>query len=194
MFPQSGRVWTLLHFTYLSCYHQIVKFDLYTYIWWWVGGDDNIIQHPQLEVGQFTAFFKHIRAEMDAKRLQKPSKQPSWRGMVIPERIASIKYLGIWWMKIQVHNGTHNSYESLSYVYNVGKTWENNNRPSPISPSIGGIKWYKPFPDGWFIIVFTTLLYALSLGWLWMIAQLSMSVIISDQDHRTLDCEISMMQ
>ena len=54
------------------------------------------------------------------------------------------------------------SYES--YVYNVGKTWENNNRPSPISPSIGGIKWYKPFPDGWFIIVFTTLLYALSLG------------------------------
>jgi hypothetical protein len=34
----------------------------------------------------------------------------------------------------------------------------------------------------------------LSLGWLWMIAQLSMSVIISDQDHRTLDCEISMMQ
>lgn len=32
----------------------------------------------------------------------------------------------------------------------------NNNKPSPIAPYIGH-RWYKPFPKGWFIIVFLTL-------------------------------------
>ena len=32
------------------------------------------------------------------------------------------------------------------------------NKPSPPSPYIAGIWWYKPFPNGWFIIVVPTLI------------------------------------